>query len=74
MALLAKGCHQEGGEEDDRPRRYTLLVEEALEGSQSQPTDIWILGTRFMRMTMPRFWGIKLENRIILSHSPGSEL
>lgn len=44
MALLAKGCHQEGGEEDDRPRRYTLLVEEALEGSQSQPAGIWILG------------------------------
>lgn len=55
-------------------RRYTLLVEEALEEGRSQPAGIWILGTRFLRMTMPRFWGIKLENRIVLSHSPGSEL
>lgn len=74
MALLAKGCCQEGGKEYGGPRGCTLLVEEALEGSQSQPADIWILGTRFLKIMMPRFWGTKLENRIVLFRSPGSEL
>lgn len=55
MALLAKRCNQEGGEEDGQPQRHALLVEEALEESQSQPANIWILGTRSLSTMMARF-------------------
>ena len=40
----------------------------------SRNTNGWGTKEREETMTMPRFWGTKLENRIVLSHSPGSEL
>lgn len=55
MALLAQRCNQEGGEEDGQPQRQSLLVEEALEESQSRPADIWILGTRSLSTMMAKF-------------------
>lgn len=42
--------------------------------SQSQPADVWILGTMPLSMMMIRFWTPVLENRLVPSQSPGSEL
>lgn len=45
-----------------------------MDGSQSQPVAISILGTMPLSMMMLRFGGPMFENRVVSSQSPGSEL